>query len=296
MTSHPPHRSDVLRRESLYAAGWTESAVRAQLDANRWQAVTSTVVALHNGPLPERQRRAAAVLTAGPDAALAAWTALGEGGLHGWDRPEIHVVVPRGARPPSFGTLRVRLHESRRTFAVVVAAGSVPRTSAARSAVDAAGWSSSPRTACGVLAATVQQGLARPEQLERELLACLRLRHRRLLLTAVRDMAGGAQAVSELDFLSFCRRHRFGRPVLQEVRRDAAGRRRYLDATLRSRSGRRVREIDGALHLAVGSYWDDMRRSNDLLLVGEPLLRFPSVAIVGDDPHVVRQLRQALAA
>ena len=101
--------------------------------------------------------------------------------------------------------------------------------------------------------------------------------------------------MSEMDFLRFCRRHSFPRPVLQVIRLDERGRRRYLDATLKTPAGTLVRvEIDGALHLVVQTYWNDMWRSNDLAIGRELALRFPSYVIHADDPDAVAQLRRAL--
>jgi len=79
-------------------------------------------------------------------------------------------------------------------------------------------------------------------------LACAgRVRHKRMLVALCRDLVGGAQALSEVEFLAFCRRHGLPRPELQ-VRLDTAGRRRYLDAMFRLTSGRVVRvEIDGVM-------------------------------------------------
>ena len=53
--------------------------------------------------------------------------------------------------------------------------------------------------------------------------------------------------------------------------------------------------MDGAIHLAVRSYWDDMHRSNELLIAGFGLLRFPSTAVHIDGDVVVDQFRRALA-
>lgn len=258
------------------------------------------MVVTHNGPLTRRQSVHVVDLTAstaeGP-AAAASWSALELHGLHGWERPAVHVLVARGRTPAPLSPLPAVLHESRRFGASDVrSAHGVPATTVERSAVDAAAWSARPRTACGVLAAVVQQRLSTPERLLCTLQEAGQVRHRQILRSALSDMVGGAQAVSELDFLRFCRRHGLGRPSAQNVRIDAEGRRRYLDATLRSHSGRPVHiEIDGALHLAVANYWADMRRSNDLLLGDVALFRFPSFAVHADDPIVVRQLRQALA-
>jgi hypothetical protein len=147
------------------------------------------------------------------------------------------------------------------------------------------------------LAAGVQQRLTTAQRLLTELESAGAIRYRRLLKRALIDIAGGAQAVSEIDFLRFCRRHGLPRPTLQVVRHDASGRRRYLDATLVGPTGKVVRvEIDGSLHLLVRRYWDDMARGNELVIGGETTLRFASVAIYGDDPLVLDQLRRALGS
>jgi hypothetical protein len=164
-----------------------------------------------------------------------------------------------------------------------------------RALVDGASWAATPRAACGLLAAGVQQRLTVADRLLAELETAGAIRYRRLLRSALIDIAGGAQAVSEIDFLRFCRRNGFPRPLLQVARRDSAGRRRYLDATLKGPTGKIVRvEIDGALHLVVRRYWDDMSRGNELSIAGELTLRFPSFVIHDDDPDAVGQLTRAL--
>ncbi|MGN6474251.1 MAG: hypothetical protein ACTHK4_11475, partial [Mycobacteriales bacterium] len=137
--------------------------------------------------------------------------------------------------------------------------------------------------------------LTTADRLLQELGAAGSVRHRRLLEAALCDIGGGAQAVSELDFIRYCRRHGLPQPALQTVRLDASGRRRYLDATLRGRNGKTVHvEIDGALHLVVDNYWRDMARGNELVIGNERLLRFPSYVIHGNDSYAADQLRRAL--
>jgi hypothetical protein len=146
-----------------------------------------------------------------------------------------------------------------------------------------------------VLAAGVQQRLTTAPRLLEELSLAGAVRHRRLMAAALVDIAGGAQAVSEMDFSRFCARHGLPVPTRQTVRRDHDGRRRYLDATLTSPTGKVIHvEIDGALHLVVGTYWDDMSRANDLAIARELVLRLPSFVIHADDPAAVAQLRRAL--
>lgn len=89
------------------------------------------------------------------------------------------------------------------------------------------------------------------------------------------DIEGGAQAMSEIDFVHFCKRNDLPKPRLQVVRRDSNGRRRYLDATLET-PGHVVRvEIDGALHLVATTYWADMARGTRSLECCGPAFRTP---------------------
>ena len=76
---------------------------------------------------------------------------------------------------------------------------------------------------------------------------------------------------------------------------DSLGRRRYLDAELRSRRGRLVRiEVDGGIHLKLEVRARDTIKDNDAHLDGQLVLRYTSYSIYTDDPDVVRQIRRAL--
>jgi hypothetical protein len=287
---------DVATRRQLTALGLSDGHVDAQLEARRWRALGPTVIAMHNGPLALVQRWSAAVLAAASPSALAARTAAQAAGLVGWDVDPIHVVVPRGAKVNTLvPEVPVHVHESRRFSAADIhATRTPPQVAIERALVDGAAWSTSPRTAAGMLAAGVQQRLTTAQRLRDELEGAGRVRHRRLMQSILVDIEGGAQALSEADFLRFCRRHGFPRPVLQ-VRVDTNGRRRYLDATFKRHDGRLIGvEIDGAAHLVVTTYWHDMRRLNDLVIDGRRILRFPSAAVHADDPEAIAQLRTAL--
>jgi hypothetical protein len=164
-----------------------------------------------------------------------------------------------------------------------------------RSLVDAAAWTQHPRSACGLLIAAVQQRLTQPSRLLAEVNAVGRVRHRRLLRRVLADVEGGAQALSEVDFGHLCRRFGLPAPVRQAIRVDNVGRRRYVDVEMRTRRGRKlVVEIDGAVHLIVGNYWSDMARANELVIAGQPILRFPTVALYLNETLVADQLRRAV--
>jgi hypothetical protein len=155
---------------------------------------------------------------------------------------------------------------------------------------------SSPRPGCGLLAAGVQQRLTSASDLNTAIAAAPRTRHRAALLAPVADIAMGAQALSEIDFVRLCRRNGLPAPVQQTVRIEPGGRRRYLDAEWRLPDGRRVVvEVDGAVHLAPRRWFDDQLRQNELSLTGTLVLRYPSVVVRTEPALVVRQLRRALA-
>lgn len=285
----------IARRAQLVARGMSSHAVDAELSARRWQALNPLVVAMHNGPLTLQQKWSAAVLSAEGPACLAGRTAAHAAGLVGWEVDPIHVLVRRGAKVNDVAGVPIKVHESRRFEPTDIhRTRTPPQVSIERALIDAAVWSTAARTACGLLAAGVQQRKTSASRLQVVLEGAGRVRHRRLLLAVLRDIDGGAQAVSELDFLRFCQRNRLPRPALQ-VRLDARGRRRYLDATFRRADGKLIGvEIDGAAHLVVGTYWSDMIRQNDIVIGGRRVLRFPSAFVYANDQVAVSQLRSAL--
>jgi hypothetical protein len=213
--------------------------------------------------------------------------------LRGWERRETHLVAPCGTRIRSGCPVDLKLHLSgswpvrrERGRTIEMLADAVLR---------AAATFANPRPGCGLLAATVQQRLVTPEGLYDALERFPRLRHRRALLLAVGDIAGGSEALSEIDFVRLCRRHGLPEPLCQTPRREPGGRWRYLDATWRRGDGRLVVvEVDGALHLAPGRWWDDQLRQNELALGDALVLRFPSVVLRTAERHVADQLRRAL--
>jgi very-short-patch-repair endonuclease len=59
---------------------------------------------------------------------------------------------------------------------------------------------------------------------------------------------------------------------------------------------RLVVEIDGAGHMDVEQYWDDMNRDRELTLAGYTVLRFPAFMVRHRPEQVAAQIRKALNA
>ncbi|MBV9822231.1 MAG: hypothetical protein JO144_08305, partial [Actinobacteria bacterium] len=241
-------------------AGVTRSAITANLAARRWQRCGRAIV-LHAGPPTTHQRWRAALITCGPGTVLTAFTAAEFAGLVGWQRTQIHVLGPPGARSPRPTELRLRLHRTA-DWPVLLWRGTRCQPPAGALLVAAATFAS-PRPACGLLAAAVQQSIVTGLQLLAALEFSRRVRHRAMLVAATHDILGGAQALSEIDFGRLCRSHGLPAPERQAVRRDNTGRRRYLDAVWRQPDGGLlVAEVDGAVHLSPRRWWDDQFRQN----------------------------------
>jgi hypothetical protein len=214
--------------------------------------------------------------------------------VRGFNSAAVHILVTRGARVlPTPGVI-VRVHESRRFTSADILPCEPPTTSLDRATIDAAVWSEDIKTATRIVAAVVQQRRTTPENLKAVLLTAGLVKHRKPLLMFLADLSGGAEALSEVAFLQWCRRHHFPCPRTQ-VRLDVRGRRRYLDATFELPNGEVLMvEIDGGVHLNLTTRWLDTAKDNDAVITGRMTLRFPSVAIYSDDPRAVGQLREAL--
>jgi hypothetical protein len=281
----------VFRRAEVLAMGITDSQLRARIAAGRWQRLGRAVV-LHNGPVARDERWQVALLNCGPRAVLASFTATEFAGLVGWARDEVHVLAPSGTALPSLAGIPLVLHRTSRP--IVTASGGLTQ-SPADAVVLAASSFARPRPACGIVAAAVQQRLTSARALTAALDAAPRTRHRAVVRAAVDDIAMGAQALSEIDFVGLCRRNGLPMPTLQAIRVEPGGRRRYLDAEWRRRDGRRVAaEVDGALHLSARRWYADQLRQNEIVLGGTLVLRFPSVVVRTEERLVADQLRRAL--
>jgi hypothetical protein len=274
-------------------------ALRWRIGSGWWQQPCRSVVVAQSGPLTEKQRLRAALEWTGRDAVLGGLTAAWLDGFVGFgdrkvNRP-IHVVVPSGrtvGRQPT--SMPVVVHYSTMLgYADVHPVREPRRTRIARSLVDAASWMATERGTRAILAAGVQQKLVRPADLSRVADANQRLYRRKLMTETLGDIAGGAQALSELDFTRLVvLPYHLPEPDRQSRRKDADGKWRYLDAVWEN--AKVVVEVDGRQHMDTQQYWDDMNRDNDLQIDGYLVLRFPSWLIRHHPGYVAERIQEAL--
>ncbi len=278
------------------------AALRHQVKQRRWQRPYRGVVVAHSGPLSDAQRVWAGLLSVPGPALLGGRTAAALCGLRGYDRPAVHVLVPASSRVHDTRHRR-SVHDA---WPVIVHRtctlppedtswrGRPPRTTAARSVVDAAQWASQTDDALAIIAASIQQRITTPHRILDVLQRLPRAHRRAMILQAVNDAAGGAGSLAEIDFVRLCKQHRLPPPDQQVPRTDRHGRKRFLDAYWKE--WRLQVEIDGAHHLEARAWWDDMRRQNALWLAGDRVLRFPAGVVRHRPAEVAAQIREALRA
>ncbi|HKD98693.1 MAG TPA: type IV toxin-antitoxin system AbiEi family antitoxin domain-containing protein, partial [Micromonosporaceae bacterium] len=154
-------QDDVIsRRQALGVI--PEARLRRLVASGRWTRPHRGVYVAHNGPLTAAQRAWVAALCAGAGrpAPLAGLSALAAHGLRGYETRQVHVYLPatmryKAADAPPF----LVVHRTRQLTRDDFHYPSPPRTTAARSVLDAAQWAPSGDRARAIIAAAFQQRL-----------------------------------------------------------------------------------------------------------------------------------------
>lgn len=275
----------IVARRQLGPLGFTWSQAEAQLHADRWSEVTSRVLATFTGNLTRSQQIWAAVLHAGGDALVGGYTALECHGLKNWSRESVTILVDDEAHlEPVEGVAYVR---TRRPLRLWRAPGDLALARVEPSALLCAAHEPNWRTAQGLLAAVVQQRLSTPQRLRDQLERMKPLRRSprfRILLT---ELDGGAGSLAEIDVGRMCIDFGLPIPARQRRRKDSAGRVRYTDCEWDLPDGTvLVLEVDGAFHMEVEHWEDDIKRQRGLSRPGRIIVRCTSRE-VRDEPYAV---------
>ena len=276
----------VVARRQLRELGHTWDHVESNIRAERWMALTPRVVSTFTGVPTWRQRSWTAVLHAGGTALVGGLTALEVHGLENWHRDEVTVLVDDELSfEPVDG---VRFFRTRRDLGGMRdPEADLPLCRVEPAALLFTGYDRSRRTAQGLLAATVQQGLTSAPRLLEHLDALRPLPRARLFRAALLDVAGGAQSLAEIDVRRMCRRAGLPLPRRQVRRRDSAGRVRFLDCEWLLPDGTLlVLEVDGGFHMQVEHWEDDIARQRRISGRGRVVVRCTAREL-RDEPGVV---------
>jgi hypothetical protein len=282
----------VVSRAQALRAGWSADAVAHRLRRGRWQVLVPGVLLTVSGAPSDRQRLRAALLHAGPEAALTGSVACR---LHGLERAEggttVDVASPSRYARRSWGYVRVR-PTTRATYVVLLdGLSAVP---AARAVTDACLELTVLDDVRALVAEAVQRRRTTPEALLVELRRAP-VRHSRLLRTALAEVAEGARSPAE------------GR-LLQAMRRCRALPAYLLNVDVHDRDGRWLARPDIVFHLqrliveVDGMRWHvsperwvgDLERHTRLEAAGWRVLRYPAARVLADADGVVAELLLAL--
>ena len=263
-------QSGVLSRQQALSAGLQARMVENQLRTRRWQQLQRGVYASFSGTPDRSAELWAAVLRAGPGAALSYRTAAELYGLTREPGGPIHVTVPAGRRA---GIVRGGVvHFSRYLEQTRHPALLPPRTRIEDTVLDLALISGTFDEAFDWLCRAVGRRLTAPTRLRTALLARARARWRADLLAALADLSDGAQSNLELRYVRKVERAH----GLPEARRQAkivtAERTRYVDNFYEE--AKLAVELDGRVAHPPEQRWDDSHRDNEHASLGIMTVRY----------------------
>jgi predicted transcriptional regulator of viral defense system/very-short-patch-repair endonuclease len=293
-------RGMVARQQAL-AVGLSPAAIRARLNRGRWQRIHPGIYATFSGEPNRTSLMWAAVLHAGPGAALSHETAAELDGLRRrsmagerWcgaaEHPPLHVTVPAARHVlPVPGLV---IHRTERVTRARHPARTPPRTrieetvldltQAARTFDDAIDWLC---RACAGRLTTADHVLA-------AMALRKKLRWRPELVAALADVADGAHSGLELRYARDVERaHRLPR-ARRQAKAMRGGRTQYQD-NLYDDYGVAV-ETDGNIAHPGATRWHDIARDNAAAANGIITLRYSWSDVAADPCRVAAQVGEVL--
>jgi hypothetical protein len=266
-------QSKVVSRQQARDAGWPEGTIDERLRSGIWQRLNRRAYATFTGELSREARLWAAVLWAGPGAALSHETAAEIHGLIDKPCSQIHVSVPAERYPGRRRKIRgVVVHRSRRLVPEWQPPWQLPRTTVDDTVLDLVAKARTFDDAYGWISKAVGRRLTSPGSLSKALAQRSRIRWRTWITAALDDAAEGVHSPLERNYVHGVERaHGLPTARRQAKRRHGSGT-RYLDNAYEKYS--LCVELDGlAAHPAEGR-WRDTRRDNANLVQGTETLRY----------------------
>lgn len=282
-------RDGVVTRRQLRERGVSRFVLRQEEREGRVR-IDRQAVRVVGAAVGERARWRRALANSCPTAALDGVTALCAHGLVGFTDELVHLGIPRGGAARSRAGVRVHVLRSWDPADVVTVDGlRLVRPDVA--AVRAARWVRSDRAAATILAMCVQQGIVRADELISPAAGLPRHRRNGFTRAVIDEIAGGCEALGEIDFAQECRRRGLPEPERQELLQRPGGR-WYLD--VRWRRFGVVAEIDGVQHQLPERATSDALKQNESTLGSERVLKLTTLAVRIGDERFYRQLERAL--
>jgi hypothetical protein len=263
----------VISRQQARDAGWPEGTVDTRLRSGIWQRLYRGTYATFTGDLSREAKLWAAVLWAGPGAALSHETAAEIHGLINKPIGPIHVSVPAERHPGRRRKIRgVVIHRSRCLRPQWQPPWQLPRTTVEDTVLDLVAKARTFDDAYGWISAGVGRRLTSAELLSKALAGRSRIRWRAWITAALQDAADGVHSPLERNYVYGVERaHGLPTARRQAKRRHGSGT-KYLD-NLYEEQGLCV-ELDGLVAHPPEGRWRDTRRDNANLLQDTQTLRY----------------------
>ena len=266
----------VTGRQQALRTGLSRDAVGRKVRSGQWRRLRRGVYATFTGP-PSRQAELwAALLQAGPGAALSHYTAAEVWGLTDQRHDQIHVTVPLTRNPARQRTGDgLIVHRSRRIEQARHPSVLPPRTRLEDTVLDLVEIARDFDEAYAWIARAIGRRRTTAPRLAAAAAARKKLRWRAEITAALTDVADGIHSLLERRYVTGVERaHRLPQAIRQAKRRQTLNgvRTTYIDNLYEE--FQLCVEVDGNAAHPADQRWDDIRRDNANAARGSVTLRF----------------------
>ena len=264
-------QSGIVSRSQALRAGLSTDKIKFRLRSGRWCLMHRGVYVTFTGAPGRSAWLWAAVLSAGPGAALSYETAAELHRLADTPAETIHVTVPHDRRISAVEG--VSLHRSDRVVEAVQGNAYPPRTRVEETVLDLAQAANSFDDVCGWVTRAIARNLTDETRLRQAMIARPRLRWRADLHELIVAAAGGDHSVLEFRYHRDVERaHGLPESSRQVLFTRADGRRGFRDRVYEKYGV--VVELDGRLAHPAENQWKDKARDNAAAAEGKQSLRY----------------------
>jgi hypothetical protein len=284
-------QSGIVARGQALGYGLDEDVMKRRLRAGRWRAVHRGVYATFSGRLSRDAVLWAAILRAGPGAALSHQTAAELLELTDDRSDVIHLTVPPGRHPePICGAV---VHRSGRIGTATHPAQLPPRTCVEETTIDLTQSAVRFDDAYDWLCRAVSTRLTTTARLQATLDARLKVRWRTGLKIALAEVGDGVHSVLEGRYVRDVERPHGLPTAVRQARTAQIPRSRYVDNLYEA--ARLVVELDGRVAHGIVHRRTDMRRDNDHAATGIATLRYSWADVTERPCAVAQQVAEVMA-
>jgi hypothetical protein len=277
-------QSGIISRRQALRLGLDDGVIENRIRSGRWRAVQWGIYATFSGGLSRESVLWAAILRAGPGAALSHQTAAELLGLTG-DRSEvIHLTVSHGRHPePIRGAV---VHRSDRIAAATHPIQLPPRTRVEETTIDLTQSAASFEDAYDWICRSISGRLTTGARLQAALDARPKVRWRTALAIALAEASSGVHSILEARYVHDVELPHGLPAATRQARTGETARSRYVDNLYDA--AMLVVELDGRVAHGIPQRRADMRRDNAHAAAGILTLRY-SWADVTERPCAVAQ-------